>query len=162
MRDFGSIQSPQNAFLLNLGLESLHVRMKRHCENGQAVAEFLVSDPRIAWVTYPGLKGDKYYDLAQKYLPNGSCGVVSFGVKGGRKAAEAFMKELKIAAIETHVADARTCCLHPASATHRQMTDSELIAAGVGPDLIRFSCGLESSEDLIEDIKQALDKIEVI
>lgn len=162
MRDFGSIQSPQNAFLLNLGLESLHVRMKRHCENGQAVAEFLVSDPRIAWVTYPGLKGDKYYDLAQKYLPNGSCGVVSFGVKGGRKAAEAFMKELKIAAIETHVADARTCCLHPASATHRQMTDSELIAAGVGPDLIRFSCGIENSEDLIEDIKQALDKIEVI
>ncbi len=162
MRDFGSIQSPQNAFLLNLGLESLHVRMKRHCENGQAVAEFLAKDPRIAWVTYPGLKGDKYYELAQKYLPNGSCGVVSFGVKGGRKAAEAFMKELKIAAIETHVADARTCCLHPASATHRQMTDSELIAAGVGPDLVRFSCGLESSEDLIEDIKQALDKIEVI
>ena len=162
MRDFGSIQSPQNAFLLNLGLESLHVRMERHCENGQAVAEFLAKDPRIAWVTYPGLKGDKYYELAQKYLPNGSCGVVSFGVKGGRKAAEAFMKELKIAAIETHVADARTCCLHPASATHRQMTDSELIAAGVGPDLVRFSCGLESSEDLIEDIKQALDKIEVI
>ena len=162
MRDFGSIQSPQNAFLLNLGLESLHVRMKRHCENGQAVAEFLAKDPRIAWVTYPGLKGDKYYELAQKYLPNGSCGVVSFGVKGGRKAAEAFMKELKIAAIETHVADARTCCLHPASATHRQMTDSELIAAGVGPDLVRFSCGLENSEDLIEDIKQALDKIEVI
>lgn len=162
MRDFGSIQSPQNAFLLNMGLESLHVRMKRHCENGQAVAEFLANDPRIAWVTYPGLKGDKYYDLAQKYLPNGSCGVVSFGVKGGRKAAEAFMKELKIAAIETHVADARTCCLHPASATHRQMTDEELIAAGVGPDLIRFSCGIENSEDLIEDIKQALDKIEVI
>ena len=162
MRDFGSIQSPQNAFLLNIGLESLHVRMKRHCENGQAVAEFLAKDPRIAWVTYPGLKGDKYYELAQKYLPNGSCGVVSFGVKGGRKAAEAFMKELKIAAIETHVADARTCCLHPASATHRQMTDSELIAAGVGPDLVRFSCGLENSEDLIEDIKQALDKIEVI
>ncbi len=162
MRDFGSIQSPQNAFLLNMGLESLHVRMKRHCENAQAVAEFLVNDPRVAWVTYPSLKGDKYYDLAQKYLPNGSCGVVSFGVKGGRKAAEAFMKKLKIAAIETHVADARTCCLHPASATHRQMTDSELIAAGVGPDLIRFSCGIENSEDLIEDIKQALDKIEVI
>lgn len=162
MRDFGSIQSPQNAFLLNMGLESLHVRMKRHCENGQAVAEFLANDPRVTWVTYPSLKGDKYYDLAQKYLPNGSCGVVSFGVKGGRKAAEAFMKELKIAAIETHVADARTCCLHPASATHRQMTDSELIAAGVGPDLIRFSCGIENSEDLIEDIKQALDKIEVI
>ncbi len=159
MRDFGSIQAPQNAFILNLGLESLHVRMKRHCENAQAVAEFLEQDPRISWVTYPGLKGDKYYDLAQKYLPNGSCGVVSFGVKGGRKKAEAFMKELKIAAIETHVADARTCCLHPASATHRQMNDAELEAAGVSPDLVRFSCGLENSLDLIEDIKQALDKI---
>ncbi len=157
MRDFGSIQSPQNAFLLNLGLESLHVRMKRHCENGQAVAEFLAKDRRIAWVTYPSLEGDKYYDLAQKYLPNGSCGVVSFGVKGGRKAAEAFMKNLKIAAIETHVADARTCCLHPASATHRQMSDAELAAAGVSPDLIRYSCGLENSEDLINDIKEALD-----
>ncbi len=160
MRDFGSIQSPQNAFLLNLGLESLHVRIKRHCENGQAVAEFLASDSRIAWVTYPSLKGDKYYDLANKYLPNGSCGVVSFGVKGGRKAAEAFMKNLKIAAIETHVADARTCCLHPASATHRQMSDAELTAAGVSPDLIRYSCGLENSEDLINDIKQALDSAE--
>ncbi len=159
MRDFGAIQAPQNAFLLNLGLESLHVRMKRHCENAQAVAEFLENDPRISWVTYPGLKSDKYYDLAQKYLPNGSCGVVSFGVKGGRKKAEAFMKELKIAAIETHVADARTCCLHPASATHRQMNDDELAAAGVSPDLVRFSCGLENSLDLIEDIKQALDKI---
>ena len=160
MRDFGSIQSPQNAFLLNLGLESLHVRIKRHCENGQAVAEFLASDSRIAWVTYPSLKGDKYYDLAKKYLPNGSCGVVSFGVKGGRKAAEAFMKNLKVAAIETHVADARTCCLHPASATHRQMSDAELTAAGVSPDLIRYSCGLENSEDLINDIKQALDSAE--
>ena len=159
MRDLGSIQSPQNAYLVNLGLESLHVRMKRHCENGLAVAKFLKNDERISWVIYPGLEGDKYYDLACKYLPNGSCGVVSFGVKGGRKAAESFMKNLKIAAIETHVADARTCCLHPASATHRQMTDEELTAAGVSPDLVRFSCGIENAEDLIEDIKQALDNI---
>ena len=159
MRDFGSIQSPQNAFYLNLGLESLHVRIKRHCENGLAVAKFLKNDDRIAWVTYPGLEGDKYYDLAQKYLPNGTCGVVSFGIKGGRKAAESFMKNLKLAAIETHVADARTCCLHPASATHRQMSDEELLNAGVSPDLVRFSCGIESSDDLIADIKQALDNI---
>lgn len=159
MRDFGSIQSPQNAFILNLGLESLHLRMKKHCENGLAVAKFLQSDPRVTWVTYPDLPGDKYYDLAKKYMPNGSCGVVSFGIKGGRKAAESFMKNLKLAAIETHVADARTCCLHPASATHRQMNDDELIAAGVSPDLIRFSCGIESSEDLIADIKQALDNM---
>ena len=159
MRDFGSIQSPQNAFLLNLGLESLHVRMARHCENGLAVAKFLQADDRIAWVTYPGLEGDKYYDRAQKYMPNGTCGVVSFGVKGGRAAAEKFMKGLKIAAIETHVADARSCCLHPASATHRQMNDDELRAAGVSPDLVRFSCGIESSDDLIADIKQALDAI---
>ena len=159
MRDFGSIQSPQNAFLLNLGLESLHVRMARHCENGLAVAKFLQADDRIAWVTYPGLEGDKYYDRAQKYMPNGTCGVVSFGVKGGRAAAEKFMKGLKIAAIETHVADARSCCLHPASATHRQMNDDELIAAGVSPDLVRFSCGIENSDDLIADIKQALDAI---
>ncbi len=159
MRDLGSIQAPQNAFLLNLGLESLHVRIKRHCENGQAVAEYLQSDDRIAWVTYPGLPGDQYYDLAQKYLPNGSCGVVSFGVKGGRKAAEKFMKNLKLAAIETHVADARTCCLHPASATHRQMNDAELAAAGVAPDLVRFSCGIENAADLIADIKQALDNL---
>ena len=157
MRDFGSIQSPQNAFLLNLGLESLHVRMKRHCENGQAVAEYLQGNDKVAWVQYCGLKGDKYYDLGQKYLPNGSCGVVSFGVKGGREAAERFMGRLKIAAIETHVADARTCCLHPASATHRQMNDEELIAAGVSPDLVRFSCGLEDAEDLIADIEQALN-----
>ena len=157
MRDLGSIQAPQNAFLLNLGLESLHVRMARHCENGQAVAEYLQSDDRIAWVKYPGLPGDQYYELAQKYLPKGSCGVVSFGVKGGRAAAEKFMKNLKLAAIETHVADARTCCLHPASATHRQMNDEELTAAGVSPDLVRFSCGIESAEDLIADIKQALD-----
>ena len=159
MRDFGSIQSPQNAFLLGLGLESLHVRMKRHCENGQAVAEFLSGHEKVAWVTYCGLPGDKYYERAQKYLPNGSCGVVSFGVKGGRKAAEAFMKHLKVAAIETHVADARSCCLHPASATHRQMSDEELIAAGVSPDLVRFSVGLENKDDLIEDIAQALAAI---
>jgi len=156
MRDFGSIQSPQNAFLLNLGLESLHVRMKRHSENGLAVATFLSTHPQVSWVTYSGLPGDKYYPLAQKYLPNGSCGVVSFGVKGGRAAAERFMGRLKIAAIETHVADARTCCLHPASATHRQMNDDELRAAGVSPDLVRFSCGLEDAADLIADIDQAL------
>lgn len=162
MRDFGSIQSPQNAFILNLGLESLHVRMKRHCENALAVAEYLKSDSRVSWVKYPGLSGDKYYSLAQKYLKNGTCGVVSFGVKGGRKAAETFMKHLKIAAVETHVADARTCCLHPASSTHRQMTDEELTAAGVSPDLVRFSCGLESAEDLINDIKQALNSVEAV
>ena len=160
MRDFGSIQSPQNAFLLNLGLESLHLRMKRHCENGLAVAKYLQNHEKVAWVTYPDLEGDKYYDLAQKYLPNGSCGVVSFGVKGGRRAAEQFMKHLKIAAIETHVADARTCCLHPASATHRQMNDDELAAAGVSPDLIRYSCGIESADDLIADLQQAFDNID--
>ncbi len=159
MRDFGSIQSPQNAFILNLGLESLHLRIKKHCENGLAVAKFLKNDDRIAWVTYPSLEGDKYYDLAQKYLPNGSCGVVSFGVKGGRKAAESFMKNLRLAAIETHVADARSCCLHPASATHRQMNDQELEAAGISADLVRFSCGIENADDLIADIKQALDNI---
>ena len=159
MRDIGSIQSPQNAFLLNLGLESLHLRIKKHCENGLAVAKFLKNDDRIAWVTYPNLEGDKYYDLAKKYLPNGGCGVVSFGVKGGRKAAESFMKNLKLAAIETHVADARSCCLHPASATHRQMNDAELEAAGISADLVRFSCGIESADDLIADIKQALDNI---
>ncbi|MDD6263229.1 MAG: O-acetylhomoserine aminocarboxypropyltransferase/cysteine synthase [Clostridiales bacterium] len=159
MRDLGSIQSPQNAFILNLGLESLHVRVKRHCENALAVARYLKSDDRIAWVTYPGLEGDKYYDLAQKYMPGGTCGVVSFGIKGGRKAAESFMKNLRLAAIETHVADARTCCLHPASATHRQMNDEELAAAGVSPDLVRFSCGIENSGDLIADIRQALDNI---
>ena len=159
MRDFGSIQSPQNAYLLNLGLESLHVRMARHCENGQAVAEFLAGDDRISFVTYCGLPGDRDHALAEKYLPKGSCGVVSFGVKGGRAAAEKFMGNLKLAAIETHVADARTCCLHPASATHRQMSDAELIAAGVSPDLVRFSCGLENKQDLIDDIKQALDAL---
>jgi len=159
MRDFGSIQSPQHAFYLNLGLESLHVRMPRHCENGLAVAEFLKNHPKISFVTYPGLEGDKYYDLAQKYMPNGTCGVVSFGFKGGRAAAEAFMKTLKLVAIETHVADARSCCLHPANATHRQMNDAELVACGITPDLVRMSCGLESKEDLIEDIKQALEAI---
>ena len=159
MRDFGSIQSPQNAFLLNLGLESLHVRMPRHCENALAVAKFLKNHPKISFVTYPGLEGDKYHDLAQKYLPNGTCGVVSFGFKGGRAAAENFMKHLKLAAIETHVADARTCCLHPASATHRQMNDQELAAAGITPDLVRFSCGIEDAGDLIADIAQALDQI---
>jgi O-acetylhomoserine (thiol)-lyase len=159
MRDFGSIQSPQNAFLLNLGLESLHVRMKKHVENGLAVAQFLQGREEVNFVSYPGLPGDKYYALAQKYLPNGGCGVVSFGVKGGRKAAENFMKHLKLAAIETHVADARTCCLHPASATHRQMNDEELAAAGVSPDLVRFSCGLEDAADLIADLDQALAQI---
>ncbi len=156
MRDFGATPSPQNAFYLNLGLESLHVRMKRHCENGLAVARFLKDHPCVDWVSYPSLEGDKYYDLAQKYMPSGSCGVVSFGVKGGRKAAEAFMKKLEVFAIETHVADARSCCLHPASATHRQMNDEELLAAGVLPELVRLSCGLESAEDLIADLNRAL------
>lgn len=159
MRDLGSVQSPQDAFLLNLGLESLHVRVKRHCENALAVATYLKNDERIAWVKYPSLEGDKDFEYAKKYLPNGSCGVVSFGIKGGREAAEVFMKNLKLAAIETHVADARTCCLHPANATHRQMNDKELAAAGVAPDLVRFSCGIENADDLIADISQALDKI---
>ncbi|MBR5388345.1 MAG: O-acetylhomoserine aminocarboxypropyltransferase/cysteine synthase, partial [Clostridia bacterium] len=159
MRDFGSIQSPQHAYYINLGLESLHVRMKRHCENGQKVAEFLNNHEKIEWVTYCGLKTDKYYALGQKYLPNGSCGVLSFAVKGGRADAEKFMKNLKVAAIETHVADARTCCLHPANATHRQLTDEQLAQAGISPTLIRYSCGIENADDLIEDLKQALDKI---
>ncbi len=159
MRDFGCTPAPQSAFLLNLGLESLHVRMARHCENGQAVAEYLQQHDKIAWVNYAGLPGNKYYDLAQKYLPQGTCGVVSFGVKGGRKAAEKFMAALKLCAIETHVADARTCCLHPASATHRQMNEEELIAAGVPGDLVRLSCGLESKDDLIADIAQALEQV---
>lgn len=156
MRDFGSTQSPQSAFYLNLGLESLHVRVKRHCENAQAVAEYLQKHDKVVWVQYPSLPGDKYYETAKKYMPNGSCGVVSFGVKGGRDAAEAFMGRLKIASIETHVADARTCCLHPASTTHRQMNDAELAAAGVSPDLVRYSCGLEDAADLIADLEQAL------
>lgn len=162
MRDFGSIQSPQNAFILNLGLESLHVRMKRHCENAQAVAEFLAGHEKVAYVNYCGLPGNKYYDLARKYLPNGSCGVVSFGLKGGRDAAGIFMKNLKLAAIETHVADARTCCLNPASSTHRQMTDEQLKEAGVPAELIRISCGIEDQEDLIADIAQALEQGEKI
>ena len=156
MRDFGSTPAPQSAYLLNLGLESLHLRMAKHCENGMAVAKFLQSCPEVAWVFYPDLEGNIDYELCKKYLPKGSCGVVSFGLKGGRKAAEAFMKRLKIAAIETHVADARTCCLHPASATHRQMSDAELEAAGIGSDLIRMSCGIENAQDLINDLAQAM------
>ena len=159
MRDFGCTQSPQSAFYLNLGLESLHVRMERHCLNAQKVAEYLESNDKIGWVTYPGLPSDKYYATAQKYMPKGTCGVVSFGVKGGRKAAEKFMKALKLIAIETHVADARSCCLHPASATHRQMNEEELIAAGISGDLVRLSCGIENFEDLIADIAQALDTL---
>ena len=159
MRDFGAIQSPQNAFYLNLGLERLHVRMARHCENGQAVAEFLAGHPKVASVIYCGLPGDKYHALAEKYLPHGSCGVVSFELKGGREAASTFMKHLKLAAIETHVADARTCCLNPASSTHRQMTDEQLAAAGVPAGLVRMSCGLENKQDLIDDIAQALEQV---
>ena len=157
MRDFGSIQSPQNAFLLNLGLESLHVRMAKHAENGQAVAEFLESRPEVAHVSYPGLPGDKYHALAQKYLPNGGCGVVSMEIRGGREGAEAFMKRLRLFAIETHVADARSCCLNPATSTHRQMTEEQLTAAGIPAGLIRFSCGLEDKEDLIADLQQAFE-----
>lgn len=159
MRDFGAIQSPQHAYYLNLGLESLHVRMARHCENALTIAKFLKSDERIAWVTYPGLEDDRNYELAKKYLPNGTCGVISFGIKGGRVACEKFMNSLKIAAIQTHVADVRTCCLHPANATHRQMNDDELLACGITPDLVRYSCGIENVQDLIDDIKQALDNI---
>ena len=156
MRDFGSIQSPQNAFLLNLGLESLHVRMPRHCANGLAMAEFLSAHPKIESVRYPGLAGDPCYELAQKYLPDGTCGVVSFGVKGGREEAEAFMGRLKIFAIETHVADARSCCLHPASSTHRQLSEQELIDCGISGNLVRMSCGLENTDDLIADVAEAL------
>ena len=157
MRDFGAIQSPQNAFLLNLGLESLHVRMQRHCENALKMARFLAGSEYVGHVTYCDLPGDKYHEVAKKYLPHGSCGVVSFTVKGGRKAAENFMKHLKLIAIETHVADARSCCLHPASSTHRQMTDAELAACGVSPDLVRLSCGIENADDLIADVRQALE-----
>jgi len=159
MRDLGCIQAPQNAYILNLGLESLHVRMPRHVENGQAVAEFLEKQEQVAYVNYPGLPGNKYYEIAKKYLPSGGCGVVSFELKGGREAAENFMKHLKLAAIETHVADARTCCLNPATSTHRQMTEEQLIEAGVPAGLIRISCGLEDKEDLIEDLRQALQAI---
>ena len=159
MRDFGSIQSPQNAYLIGLGLESLELRMARHCENAKAVAQYVKGHEKIEWVRYCGLEGDKNYELGKKYLPGGSCGVISFGVKGGRKAAETFMKNLKLASIETHVADSKTCCLHPASATHRQMSDEELLMAGVSPDLIRFSCGIEDKEDIIKDIESALKTI---
>ena len=159
MRDFGCSQSPQSAYILNLGLESLHLRIERHCLNATKVAEFLEGHEKIAWVTYPGLKSSRDYELARKYLPKGTCGVVSFGVKGGRAAAEAFMKKLNIIAIETHVADARSCCLHPANATHRQMNDEELMRAGIPSDLIRLSCGIENYEDLIADINAALEEI---
>ncbi|MDC7295041.1 O-acetylhomoserine aminocarboxypropyltransferase/cysteine synthase [Butyrivibrio sp. DSM 10294] len=157
MRDFGCIQSPQNAFILNLGLESLHVRMPKHVENGLAVAQFLEKQPQVKKVNYPGLESDKYHELAKKYLPNGGCGVVSFELEGGRAAAESFMKKLKVFAIETHVADARSCCLNPATSTHRQLTDEQLEAAGIPAGLVRISCGLEDKEDLIEDIKNALN-----
>ena len=159
MRDLGSIQAPMNAYFLNLGLESLAVRVPRHCANAQKVAEFLEANDKVAYVTYPGLKSDKYYDLAQKYMPNGTCGVISFGVRGGRAAAEEFMKHLNLAIIATHVADAHTCVLHPASATHRQLTDDELVACGILPDMIRLSVGIENVEDIIEDIEQALSYV---
>lgn len=159
MRDFGSVQSPVNAYLLNLGLESLHVRVKRHCENAQKLAQFLEDHPKVSWVNYPGLASNKYYEMAKKYMPDGTCGVISFGVEGGRRAAEEFMKHLKVAMIATHVADAHSCVLHPASSTHRQLTDEELVAAGVGPDLIRFSCGIENIDDIIEDVSSALYEI---
>lgn len=159
MRDLGSIQSPQNAFLLNLGLETLHLRMPQHCKNAQAVAEFLEQDSRVAWVNFSGLKSNKYYELAQKYLPNGSCGVIAFGLKGSKEEAIKFMDSLEMICIVTHVADARTCVLHPASHTHRQLTDEQLKEAGIAPDLIRLSVGIENAEDIIDDIKQALDKV---
>ena len=159
MRDFGSIQSPMNAYMLNLGIESLAVRVPRHCENALKVAQFLEGNPNVTWVNYPGLESNKYYNLAKKYMPNGTCGVVSFGVKGGRKAAEEFMKHLKVAIIATHVADAHTCVLHPASSTHRQLTDKELENCGVGADLIRLSVGIENANDIIADLKQALASI---
>lgn len=159
MRDFGSVQSPMNAYMLNLGLESLPLRMAQHCKNGQAVAEFLENHPKIQSVNYPGLKSSKYYELAQKYMPNGTCGVVSFEIKGGRSAAEKFMKNLKLAMIATHVADARTCVLHPASSTHRQLSDSELVACGVSPSMVRFSCGIEDTQDIINDLSNALASV---
>jgi len=159
MRDLGSIPSPQNSFLLNLGLETLHLRMPRHCQNAQRVAEFLKSDSRVAWIHYCGLPGDEFYDLAQKYLPNGSCGVIAFGLKGTRETAVKFMDSLQLVAIVTHVADARTCVLHPASHTHRQLSDEQLREAGVAPDLIRLSVGIEDVEDILADIQQALDQI---
>ena len=159
MHDFGSIQSPQNAFYINLGLETLHLRMKRHCENALAVAEFLENSDKVAWVNYPDLESNKYYELAKKYLPNGSCGVLAFGIKGGRERSIQFMDKLKLAWIVTHVADSKTCLLHPASHTHRQLTDEQLREAGIAPDLIRFSVGIENVDDMIEDLKQALEQI---
>lgn len=159
MRDLGSIQSPQNAFLLNVGLETLHLRVPRHCENAKKVAEFLKNHEKVAWVSYPDLEGDKYHALAQKYLPNGSCGVLTFGIKGGRDASVTLMDNLKLAAIVTHVADSRTSVLHPASHTHRQMNEQELIEAGVQPDLIRFSVGIENADDIIADLAQALELV---
>ncbi len=159
MRDLGSIPSPMNSFLLNIGLETLHLRVPRHCENALKVAAWLEQNDKVAWVNYPGLKGNKYYELAQKYMPNGTCGVISFGLKGGREVSVSFMDHLKLAAIVTHVADARTCVLHPASHTHRQMNDAQLIEAGVQPDLIRFSVGIENADDIIADIEQALAHI---
>ena len=159
MRDLGSIQSPQNAFLLNLGLETLHLRMPRHCENAQKVAEWLEAQPQVAWVNYCGLKSSKHYELAQKYMPNGSCGVIAFGLKGSREEAIQFMDALKLACIVTHVADARTCVLHPASHTHRQLTDEQLREAGVAPDLIRLSVGIEDANDIIADLQQAMESV---
>lgn len=160
MRDLGSVQSPNEAFLLNVGLESLHLRVQRHCENAKAVAQYLEKHPKITWVNCAMLEGDSQYEIAKKYMPNGTCGVVSFGIKGGRAAATKFMDSLKLAAIVTHVADARTCCLHPASTTHRQLTDEQLKECGVSPDLVRFSCGIEAAEDIIADIEQALEKVD--
>ncbi|MCI8527345.1 MAG: O-acetylhomoserine aminocarboxypropyltransferase/cysteine synthase, partial [Oscillospiraceae bacterium] len=156
MRDFGSIPSPQNAYYLNIGLETLPLRMAQHCKNALAVAQFLKDHPKVAWVSHPGLPGDRYYELAKKYMPNGTCGVVSLGVKGGREAASKFMAGLKLASIATHVADAKTCVLHPASTTHRQMTDTELHAAGISPDLVRLSVGIEDADDILADVEQAL------
>lgn len=160
MRDLGSVQSPNEAFLLNVGLESLHLRVQRHCENAKAVAQYLEKHPKISWVNCAMLEGDSQYEIAKKYMPNGTCGVVSFGIKGGRAAATKFMDSLQLAAIVTHVADARTCCLHPASTTHRQLTDEQLKECGVSPDLVRFSCGIEAAEDIIADIEQALEKVD--
>ena len=160
MRDLGSVQSPNDAFLLNVGLESLHLRIQRHCENAKAVAQYLEKHPKITWVNCAMLEGDSQYEIAKKYMPNGTCGVVSFGIKGGREAATKFMDSLQLAAIVTHVADARTCCLHPASTTHRQLTDEQLKECGVSPDLVRFSCGIEAVEDIIADIEQALEKVD--
>lgn len=159
MRDLGSIQSPQNAFLINIGLETLALRMERHCQNALEVAKYLKNHPKVTYISYPGLEGDKYYDLAKKYMPNGTCGVISFGVKGGREGATKFMDSLRLAAIVTHVADARTCVLHPASTTHRQLTDEQLRTGGIEPDMLRFSVGIEYAGDIIADIEQALEKL---